>query len=418
VETKISGVFGVSRTLLLDRNIRVLAITGLISGLYLGMLNVVLQLFPLSLGFSVAEVGLLQALGNRFSGAAATIAQPLAGHYSDVHRRRTTILLGSITTIASMLCFAEATVASSVALMVVAFILFGISILGGPASQALVAESVDLDSRQMDIAYSAIFFLSTVPGIVTPYLAGAILDTFGYLVIFAVAASLEGVDLLLFWKELYETKHSLAPDSSQRSFSFREAFRLPRASTGFYGALAMDAFAFNVTTSIIYAMLAERFGFTGSDIGLIVAVWYLAMLVSQYPSTRLLLKIGAKKTVILSEALGTLLMAGWAVSSQLPEFIVLSIVFGVSVTTWVPAVQTMMMVHAPARERGGVGGKVAAFRGLVAFPGPIIGGLIYQTFGYEGPVLFSTVMTVITILLMIRYLPSRSSISVVDMPAA
>jgi len=79
------GLLGMSRTLLADRNIRVLAITGLISGVYIGMLNGVLQLFPASLGFGVATLGILQAVGNRFSGVAASIAQPIAGHLSDIH---------------------------------------------------------------------------------------------------------------------------------------------------------------------------------------------------------------------------------------------------------------------------------------------------------------------------------------------
>ena len=407
MEAETSGIFGLSRTLLLNRNIRVLAITGLISGIYIGMLNVVLQLFPLSLGFSVAALGVLQALGNRFAGVAATVAQPLAGHYSDVHSRRRTILLGSAVTIASMVCFVGAAVSFNGFLMLVAFVLFGVSVLGGPAAQALVAESVDLDPRKMDVAYSTIFFLSTIPGVVTPYMAGAMLDRYGYLAIFAVAALLEGVDLYLYWRELYETTHTMIAEGSRgRTFSFREALRLPKASAGFYGALAMDAFAFGITTSIIYAMAKKEFGFSGSDIGLLVAVWSLAMLVSQYPSTRILIRLGAKKTIILSEALGTLLMAGWAVSNDVPEFAILSVVFGVSVTTWVPGVQSLMMVHAPAKERGGVGGKVAAFRGLVAFPAPIIGGYLYQGFGYEAPVIASFVMTIATVALMFRYLPA------------
>jgi predicted MFS family arabinose efflux permease len=133
------------------------------------------------------------------------------------------------------------------------------------------------------------------------------------------------------------------------------------------------------------------------------------MLASQYPSTRILLWLGAKKTIILSEALGTLLMAGWALSSSLPEFALFSVVFGVSVTTWVPGVQSLLMTHSPPGERGSVGGRVAAFRGLVAFPAPIIGGFLYQGFGYEAPVLASFVVTIITVALMIRYVPDLPS---------
>ncbi|MDG6902937.1 MAG: MFS transporter [Nitrososphaerota archaeon] len=406
------GIFGLSRTLLLNRNIRVIAVTGLISGVYIGMLNVVLQLFPGSLGFGVATLGILQALGNRFSGVAATIVQPLAGHYSDVHSRKRAILLGSAATIASMLCFVGAALTASGVLMLLAFVLFGVSILGSPASQALVAESVDLDPRRMDVAYSAIFFLSTVPGVVTPYLAGAIADRYGYVAIFAGAALLESIDLYLYWKELSETRHTMFHDSAPgRNFSLREALRLPKASAGYYGALAMDAFAFGITTSIIYAMAQYQFGFSAADIGLLVVVWSVAMLASQYPATKVLIWLGAKKTIILSEALGTLLMAGWAVSRSLPEFALLSIVFGVSVTTWVPGVQSLLMTHSPPGERGSVGGKVAAFRGLVAFPAPIIGGFLYQGLGYEAPLLASLIGTIVCVAMMVRFIPANQRAS-------
>jgi predicted MFS family arabinose efflux permease len=133
----------------------------------------------------------------------------------------------------------------------------------------------------------------------------------------------------------------------------------------------------------------------------------VAIIASQYPSTRILLWLGAKKTIILSEALGTVLMAGWALSNNLPEFAVFSVVFGVSVTTWVPGVQSLMMTHSPPGERGSVGGKVAAFRGLVAFPAPIIGGFLYQGFGYEAPVIASFVATLVTLAFMAKYLPDR-----------
>jgi MFS family permease len=308
----------------------------------------------------------------------------------------------------SMLCFVGAALTSNGLLMLLAFILFGVSILGSPASQALVAESVDLDPRRMNVAYSLVFFLSTIPGVISPYLAGAIADNYGYVAIFAAAALLESVDLYLYWKELSETKHTMITDSAHgRNFSLREAFRLPEASAGYYGALAMDAFAFGITTSIIYAMAKYQFGFSDANIGLLVSILNIAMLVSQYPATKILIWLGAKKTIILSEALGTLLMAGWALSKSLPEFALFSVVFGVSVTTWVPGVQSLAMTHSSPGERGSVGGKIAAFRGLVAFPAPIIGGFLYQGLGYEAPIIASFVGTIVCLAMMFKFLPER-----------
>ena len=409
METGDGGILRLSRVLLLDRNIRVLAITGLVSGIYIGMLNGILQLFPGALGFGVATLGILQAVGNRFSGIAASIAQPIAGHFSDVYGRRSVIVVGSIGTILSMLFFIVAAVTSNWAFLFLAFFAYGVSVLGSPASQAMIAESVGLDERRMNVAYSVVFLLSSIPGVVTPYLAGVIADEYGYAVIFVSAAVLEVADLYLYVRELYETREKAAQAKKDAPrFSFRESFRIPRGSVRYFGALAMDAFAFGISTTIIYAMIAAKFDYSDAQIGLIVGVLSLASILSQYPATWLLIRLGARKTIALSEGLGTFLMIGWGLAGTFSEFLLLSVLFGMSVSTWVPAVQSILMANSPEDERGGIGGKVAAIRGLVAFPAPILGGLLYQVWGYDAPLVASAVATAATAVLLLRYLPERA----------
>ena len=396
-----------SLALLSDRNIRVLAVTGLISGVYLGMLNGILQLFPASLGFGVATLGILQAVGSRFSGVAASLAQPIAGHLSDIYGRRVMIALGSAATIFSMALFILAALTANLACLFGAFFAFGVSVLGSPASQAMVAESVGLDTSKMNVAYSVVFLLSSIPGVVTPYLAGAIADSYGYVVIFLAAALLESADLSLYLKELYETR-SASSQGQARSpdgFSLRQSFRIPRGSWGYFGALAMDAFAFGITSSIIYALVQAKFRYSDAQIGIIVSVLSLAIILSQYPATKLLFILGGRKTIALSEALGTALMVGWAVAGTFTDFLLLSVVFGMSVSTWVPGVQSLVMANSPEHERGGIGGKVAAVRGLFAFPAPIVGGFLYQSLGYEAPILASVLGTAITVGLLLKYVP-------------
>jgi len=398
-----------SRTLLNNRNIRALAVTGLISGVYVGMLNGVLQLFPASLGFGVATLGILQAVGNRFSGIAASIAQPIAGHLSDIHGRKVMIVVGSITTILSMALFVVAAISTNGVCLFAAFFVFGVSVLGSPPSQAMVAESVGLDTTKMNVAYSVVFLLSSIPGVVTPYLAGVMAGSYGYVVIFLTAALLESVDLFLYVKELYETRSMTRPGQvpSPSEFSLRKSFSIPRGSWGYFSALAMDAFTFGITTTIIYAMIQAKFGYSDAQIGVMVSVFSLAIILSQYPATKLLLVLGGRRTIAFSEALGTVLMAGWAVAGSFPAFLLLSVVFGASVSTWVPGVQSLVMSNSPEHERGGIGGKVAAVRGLVAFPAPILGGFLYQSLGYEVPVIASAVGTAITVVLLLKYVPER-----------
>jgi hypothetical protein len=52
-----------------------------------------------------------------------------------------------------------------------------------------------------------------------------------------------------------------------------------------------------------------------------------------------------------------------------------------------------------------VSGKLAAFRGLIGFPAPIIGGLLFSAFGYYIPVSLSLVGEAFTTVAILKLLP-------------
>ena len=404
------GVLGVSWELLLNHNVRVIAVTGIISGTYIGMLNAILQQFTVSTGIGFIGLGVLSALGGRFSGLFTSLIQPFAGHYADVYGRKKVIVAGSMTTVVALALFFLSALSRNWLVLSIAYVLFGVAVLGSPASQAVVAESANMDPDRMNIAYSAIFLLSTIPSAAMALFGGALADLKGYSIIFVVALVLELIDLWLYLRELKETVtkgSSNRPPDSEPKFSFKSAVSLPKGFLGFFAAFAMDSFSFSIASSVVYAIIVEHFGFTNTDIGLIVGITYLSTILAQYPATRLLLRFGTKKSLALSEFFGVVLMLGWYFSSTVPFFVVFSIVFGISVATWVPAQQTILMKHSPPDERGSIGGKLAAFRGLVAFPGPIIGGALYETFGYHSVMLAAFAGTAVTTLMIVRLLPGE-----------
>ena len=404
------SIISVTREILLNRNIRVIAVTGLVSGIYIGMINTILQPFTISLGLTLAGLGILQALGGRVSGLAASLVQPFAGHYADVFGRKAVVVLGSVVTVASMVFFLLAAVTKSWFALTVAYLLFGLSMLSSPASQAVVAEAVNLDLTKMNVAFSALFLISSITTTATSFAGGVLADAIGYYVVFVVAVVLESVDLLLYLRELRDVDSGPSSDESgisARRFSLRSAVSLPTGLLGFFAAFAMDSFAFGMTSSIIYGMIYDRFRYSNTEIGLMVGTVSLATILVQYPATKLLLRAGAKKSLALSEAFGVILMLGWYFANSLPFFVVLSVVFGASVATWVPAQSTITITVSPPSERGSLGGKLAAFRGLVAFPAPIIGGILYEAFGYSAPIIASFCLTLATFVMIVKFIPNR-----------
>jgi hypothetical protein len=65
--------------------------------------------------------------------------------------------------------------------------------------------------------------------------------------------------------------------------------------------------------------------------------------------------------------------------------------FGLVASTWGPAVMTYLAARIPTDERAEAVGRLSAFRGLLAFPAPFIGSLLFERGGLQLPVMVTLV---------------------------
>jgi MFS family permease len=409
-ETRAS-IIAVSKGLFRLGNIRILALTSMTTGIYLSLLGTILQPFVVSnLGFSVTILGILVSIGSRPLGLASSIVQPFTGYLSDTLGRKLLIAIGSAVGICSMASFLVAAATHSLLSLSIGYVLLGLSILGNPATQAMIAETVEMDPSRLNVAFSLVFFFTALPGALIPFAAGYLVQTFGFTFLFAGAAFLESVNLLAMIPQLRETRPDPASEGNQtpgRRFSFSRAMLPPRGLVRLFIPFAMDAFFYGIGGAIIYGIWAKQFGFTAGDIGLIYGTLSASIVLSQYPATKLLLKVGTRRTLAFSEALTVFIMFGWLVTDSLLVYILLSVVFGISVALWVPAISALFMRAAPVEERGGISGKLAAFRGLISVPAPLLGGLLYSAYGYYVPISIGMVGEVLTTFAILRLIPAK-----------
>jgi MFS family permease len=397
-----------AKSLLLHGNIRVIALTSLVSGLYLSMLNTILQPFVVSgLGAGLFALGALQAVGSRPGGLASSLVQPFAGYLADTIGRKKLILAGSAVAIGSMLSFLEAALSHNLVALALGYMLFGLSLMSNPASQATVAESVEMDPQKLGVAFTVVFFFTQVPGVFASYAGGFIAESLGYYVVFLAAVLLESANLVVLLKFLKETGQDRSPrdPESRHRFSLRETVRFPPGLFRAFVPFAMDAFSSGLAGSIIYGMWVKTFRFSPSDIGLVVGTLSVSIVVFQYPALRFLRKVGSRRSLAFSDALTVVIMLGWLLTNSLPVFILLAVLLGLGVATWVPAVPSLVMSIVPAKERGSANGKFAAFRGLVGFPAPIIGGYLFSIYGYYLPVVLGLAGEAITTVALLKLLP-------------
>lgn len=381
------------------RNVRVISASNLLTGTYNNLLQVILQPFVVRLAGSVLVLSLLQAFANRIGGVVGSLAQLAGGHLTDRWGRKPVMVLGSLFAMVSMSLFLATALTMWWPLLIPAFAFLGLGLVRDPASQSTVAESVAVPGRAM--AYSKAIFWLILPAAIIAFVGGYLADLFGYPLVFALSLGLEAANFALFGFVLRETLR----ERNGEPWSVRRAFRLREPSvSGLLIVTSADAFVWGISLLIIYGMAVDQFGFTNADIGVIVGVWALVFAGAVLPVGKLVSRFGSRTMIFISESLGLPIFAGWAFARTPAEFVLVSILNGLTAAFWVPALQTLISNSVDDRMRGEVIGQVSAIRGLIAFPAPLVGGLLFARLGYQAPLATSFVGVIFTMALVLRFI--------------
>jgi MFS family permease len=155
--------------------------------------------------------------------------------------------------------------------------------------------------------------------------------------------------------------------------------------------MAVDSVAFGLGLSLLYGMLTQTYGFTTFQLGIMSSLMALAWTVSQWPAGKLIDRIGSKPVMLLSLVGSIPILVGLMFVSSFPAIAGIYAFFGVMGATWVPAQMAMLANSTSENELGEALGRLSAFRGLIGFPAPFVGGLLYDAFGFQAPLLASVV---------------------------
>ncbi len=376
-------------------NLFVLAASAFLRGAHNSVYTVIWQPYVLSLGASLPTLGLLNSLGG-MGGIVTTLVQPLGGWFADQLGRKPFLIASSLAIIGAYVLFAAAGLLNLWALLIVGVIFSGVSALARPAITSLTAESVRAERHGS--AFSLIMIATLVPGIFAPTLGGWTADRYGYISLFPIAIALEAVALFLMWRYLRETI-----SSDGNGVHWREAIRVlmhsfipPKGLAGFFFATGIDSFSWGMGWGLLYGMVSETFHFSAEQLGIMSSVMSLSWAVWQMPIGRYIDRRGTKAMMIFSEGLGIPLMLIWITQTRFEIFAASQALFALTAATWVPVVSTYLTRQVDAAQRAQVFGRNAAFRGILAFPGPAIGGLLFAWGGMRAPLIANLIGILVT----------------------
>jgi MFS family permease len=380
----------------ISQNLRVIAATSFLNGLFSSMTRAVWQPFVLSLGAPMSTLGFLESLGGQ-RGLVTAVLQHVGGWVSDRLGRKPLVTLGSFLGLLVMAFYVVAAITGDWRWLIPGVILLGAAQISIPARNALVAESAQ--ASQHGAAYSLQMASWIVPGVFAAALAGFIADRWGFSPVFLTRFGLEALRLLLILWLLQETLIQINGRVALVELKgvVTRMVSPPRGLRGLYWALSVDIFVWGLGNSILFGMLSETYGFTAFQLGVMSGLLSLVWATSQLPIGRLVDRYGSKPFLVLSEALGIIVVSGWLFSTSFVAFAVLQALFGLTAATWVPSLRALLANSVPRKQLGEELGRLSAFRGLIGFPAPYIGGLLYDHFGFQAPILGNLVGVIIAL---------------------
>jgi len=386
------------------RNLQVLTIRSLLYGLRESMVRAVWQPFILSLGASVPLLGFLESLGG-FWGFVPTAMLPVGGWVSDRRGRKSLMLVGSAFGLAGLLVIVLAAWTRDWRWLLPGVVLVGMSAIARPAADSITAESTDPAARGRAYGLTTTFYAAA--GIVAPTVGGWLAERYGFLSAMLLGVLLELTILVVTAATLRETMRPQDRSPlvwSQFTSMLRRTFAPPARLRSFYIIMTVDAVAFGMAISIFSGLLSKAFGFTPVQLGLLAGVSSLTWAATQWFVGQQVDKRGTVPFLLLSEVIAVVVMIGYLLARSFTAFLVLQAAWGLTLSTWMPAFTAWIANSVAEKERAEEIGRLGAFRGLVSFPAPYLGGLLFNAFGFPGPIVANIVGAVIVIVLMLASL--------------
>jgi MFS family permease len=329
-------------------------------------------------------------------------AQPTIGRVSDVYGRRRFILARVIFILsAGILLF----LTKSWHLLLIVVVFLGLEQAIYPVWSTLVAESVDVN--RLGYTYSVIGTSTMAAGLIASLAAGYIAEAYGFYAVFAILTGMAFLAFFIVISRLTETKklHTQVSDVvfrwSDLASSLIETLRPPKHLRGFYIAMTTDLVAFGTGYFILYGMLTKGYDYTPSMLGILSTVMTGSMVLFQVPVGRYADRVGSAKYLAISQIMACVTIVMILLSKRYEVLILAHALLGISASFWSPAEQAWIAKNVDPNERAQAIGSYSTFRGLLSLPAPFIGGLLFDAYGFNLPMIINLIIALIDIVLIL-----------------
>jgi Na+/melibiose symporter-like transporter len=178
----------------------------------------------------------------------------------------------------------------------------------------------------------------------------------------------------------------------------------------------LDLFVYGLTLSIYNGGLSDFYSLRKENIALLTLWFNIANMIMQIPAGKLADKIGAKKSILLSQFFGlgffTLnLLTIFFWTQGITNIIMITLIagqvsFAGSVTTFIPS-ERVILTDLDKENKAEIYGIISFFRGLGFIPTGFIAGLLVSSINYALPFILSFFGVLFEIIYLIKFFPTK-----------
>ncbi|MCJ7770514.1 MFS transporter [Candidatus Bathyarchaeota archaeon] len=381
-----------------NRNVMVISLTSSVIMFFTQIYNPFWPLYLGAIGFSLPQIGLLTAI----QGAEQFIFQLPGGILADRIGRKKVSLIVAFERILTPLIFLFFTSWEGILL---ASLLRGFESIGGPAFQAIVAES--LPKEKLGAGYGMYNMMQRVPSIFTGILGGILMDIYGIIdgtrICFVGSSVIALIVFLARYFFLTETLNTKSRIDSNLKSEIAEVIPYFKGTLlGMLFASAMTQFSLRIVTTYAVIYVVDIIGFSNTQWGIIVTVMSLLNLITSIPSGYMADRYDKRKLLTLTRAIEPASTFGYILLRDFWQILAVRVVAGVGMglaggnTSGMlggPAWLSLIAALIPPEKRGRVNGLMGTMSGSLAFMAPYIAAYTWENvaIGPDGTLLISGV---------------------------
>ncbi|MFA9436614.1 MAG: MFS transporter [Candidatus Bathyarchaeota archaeon] len=291
--------------------------------------------------------------------------------------------------------------------------------LGVPANNALIAESLPADQR--GTGFAAYRTVTSFPTIITSLMGGMIMDYFGVLpgcrYVLAASVATGGFALFMRWRYITETFTPTPASGPKRQGGILNDFkRFPQQIWVMTGVTAISMFAIRIMMSFMVIYGVEVVGLSTTQWGLIGTVVSLMTTLLTTPAGILADRQGKKPLIIVSRVLNSVSVLGYTFSHNFNQlFMVRSLAGignGLGGAMWGPMGgpiwQALVADLSPPEDRGRIMGLMGTVGSLVSSPASWTGGYLFDNVSPQLPFQLSFGLDMVGTVFLVMFLKTNT----------